>query len=92
MLLLDFVSSGCHNSTTNCDNEASYIESSIDEALSLGPTLSILDINPNYWHVQFGGHFDDSEFWCQHNVVKDMVALQKNFDFIRGNMRVSVFG
>ena len=83
---------GVHVSTMNCGNESSYIESSVDEALGLGPTLSVPDVNLNYWHVQFRGHFDDSGFWCQHNIVEDMVALQNFFDVIRDNMRVSVFG
>jgi len=36
-----------HVGITNCGNEASYIESSVDEALGLGPALSIPDVNSN---------------------------------------------
>ena len=75
----------------NCGDEASYIKSSIDKILGLEPALSIPDVDPNYWHVWFGEHFDNSGFQCQHNVVEDMVALQNFFNIIRGDMRVSVF-
>jgi len=34
--------------TMNCGDEASYIESSVDEAFGLEPALSVPDVNPNY--------------------------------------------
>jgi len=64
-----------HISATNCGNETSDIEPSVDEALCFSATLSIPDVDPYSGHVKFGGHLDYSWFRSQDNIIEDVVAL-----------------
>jgi len=51
-----------HVCTTNCGNEAAYIESPVDKALGFGTTLCVPYINLYNEHVQLRGDLDYSWF------------------------------
>ena len=49
-----------HVNVTNCGDETSDVEPSIDEALWFSATLSVPDIDPYNGHIGFGEHLDYS--------------------------------
>ena len=73
--VLTLENSWVHVSTMNSDNIATNIKVSINETLSLAPTLNILYIQPNNSHVQLRQHLDYSRFRSKHVVVENMVIF-----------------
>jgi len=62
-------------SSTNCDNETSNVEPSVDKTLCFSITLNVSDIDLYDSHIGFGEHLDYSWFRGQDNIIEDVVAL-----------------
>jgi len=51
-----------HIHSSDGDDVVSYIETSVNKALCLAPTLDIPNIQPNNGHVQFWGYLNNTQF------------------------------
>ena len=71
-------------------DEASDIKASVDDFLSIWPTLSVPNVNPNDGHVRFVGNLNDMRLRCEDDVIKDMVALENAFNIVWGDTRISI--
>ena len=59
-----------HICISNCSNKSSNVKSSVNKGFGLGTTLSIPNINPDYYHIWLWRHLNDSGFQYQNNIVK----------------------
>ena len=59
-----------HTGTSNGSNITTYIETTVNNVLSCRTTLGILDVHPNHCLVGFRGHFNDTRFWGQGDVIE----------------------
>ena len=64
-----------HVGALDCYNKAFNIESSVYEVLSLGTALRVPDVDPNDWHIWFGGHFNDSGVQYQNHIIENIITL-----------------
>ena len=77
--------------TSDGGNIASYIEASVNKTSHLASTLNIPDIHPNYSHVQLREDFDNMQFWCQNNIIENLVLFDDIFNHIWSDKSKSVF-
>ena len=68
-----------HVSFLNDGNILLYIKVHINKAFGLTSTLNILDIDPNNWHVRLWWYFDNSQFWSENDVVKNLILFNDTF-------------
>ena len=79
-----------HVGSSYHSNEASDIEASVDDFLSIWSTLSVPNVDPNDGHVRFGENLNDARLRYKDDVIKDMVALKDAFNTIWGDMRINI--
>jgi len=80
-----------HICIPNCYNVATNVESLVNDFLSIRSVLSIPNVYPNDGHVGLGRYLDDTRFWCEDNVVEQVIIFQDIFDFIQWNMVACLF-
>ena len=66
-------------SSNNC-NKPPYIETSVNKTFSLTSALNIPDVNPNNWYIRLRWNFDNTQFWCENNIVKDLILFDDTFN------------
>ena len=80
-----------HICISNCSDKSSNIKSFVNEGFSFGTTLSIPNINPNYYYVWLGRHLDDPGFWGQNNIIENIIVLKNLFNIIWYDTYISGF-
>jgi len=71
------------------DNIVLYVKALINKSFGGYTILGVPNVDPNNSHVQFWRNFDNSWFWCNMNVVKDICGFNACFHYIRINRHVS---
>ena len=72
-----------HIYTPNCCNETTNVKPLVNDFLSIGSILYILNVNSYNSHVRFGGYLNDMWFRDKDNVIKQVVVLQNIFNIIQ---------
>ena len=76
-----------HVGALHCCDDTSYIETSVNNFLSVVTVLGILYVNPDNSHVRFRGDHN-MRFWCEDNIIKNMIVLEDAFNIFRRDMSV----
>ena len=77
--------------TSDGSNIASYIEAFVNKTSCLASALNIPNIHSNYSHVWLRKDFDNMWFWCQNNIIENLVLFDDIFNHIWSNRSKSVF-
>ena len=64
-----------HVGSSDCDDILFHIKVLINKAFGLTSTLNIPDINPNNRHIWLQKNFDNSWFWSENNIIKNLILL-----------------
>ena len=72
-----------HVSTSNSCDEPTDIETPVNKRLGSTTTLDVPYIDPNNCHVQFRRHFDNMQFECKSDIVKNLILLDDILNIIR---------
>ena len=78
-----------HISISYSHNIVTNIEGFVDEIFYFN--LSILYIDPDNCHIRLWRYFDDSWFWDEQHVVKDVIRLDSYFNKVCWNKNISIF-
>jgi len=69
-------------------SDTSYIEAPVNNFLSIATVLGIPYVNPDNSHVRFRGDLDNAWFWCEDDIIKDMIVLEDTFNIFRRDMNL----
>jgi len=58
------------------------VEASVYKVFYLEAVLEILNINPNYSHIRFERHFDNTRVESKNNVIENVNRLKNPFNDI----------
>jgi len=72
-----------HVGSSNGGNKLLYIKTPVNKTFGLTPTLNIPNINLDNRHVRLWWHLDNSWFWGEDNVVKNLVLFDDAFHISR---------
>jgi len=72
-------------------NIVSYIETSVNKTFCLTSTLNILDVWPDYSYIWLWEDLDNTRFWGQNNIIKDVILFDNVFNHIWSNRNGHVF-
>ena len=81
-----------HVRPSNYSDVSSNIEALIDKALSLAPTLNILNVYPDNGHIQLGENLDNLQLRSENNIVENLILLYDVFNITRSetNLRITM--
>ena len=69
-------------------DDTSYIKTFINNFLSIITVFGILYVNPDNSHVRFRRDLDNAWFWCEDDIIKDMIILEDAFNIFRKDTSV----